>query len=57
MSIKDFKIDFDAQKSLALGEYKADENIQAKAQGMCGTGLQCAGGGGQCGFGVRCTGG
>ena len=57
MSIKDFKIDFDSKAGLAFGEHKAEENVQAKAQGMCGTGYQCAGGGGQCGTGYRCAGG
>ncbi|MBR2520206.1 MAG: hypothetical protein IKE46_10550 [Selenomonadaceae bacterium] len=61
MSIKDFKVDFDAQAGLLLGQVKADEttddNAQAKAYGACGFGTGCAGGGGQCGFGVRCAGG
>lgn len=57
MSIKDFAADFDARAGLALGEYKADDSAQAKAHGMCGGGLNCAGGGGQCGGGLNCTGG
>ena len=60
MSIKDFKVDFDAQAGLALGEHKAAEktdDAQSKAYGACGFGTGCAGGGGQCGFGVRCAGG
>lgn len=57
MSIKDFTADFDARAGLALGECKADDSAQAKAQGRCGFGAGCAGGGGQCGFGAGCAGG
>ena len=56
MSIKDFAADFDARTGLALGECKADDSAQAKAQGMCGGGLNCAGGGGRCSYGSRCSG-
>lgn len=61
MSIKDFTVaDFDTQTGLTLGESKVDEatdDAQSKAQGMCGTGLNCTGGGGQCGTRLRCAGG
>ena len=59
MSIKDFAADFDPKTSLALGECKVEDatQTQSKAQGACGFGVGCAGGGGQCGFGVRCAGG
>ncbi len=58
MSIKDFKISAaDASKGLTVGEYKdATEKVQAKVQGMCGAGLNCAGGGGMCGAGLNCAG-
>lgn len=61
MSIKDFTVaDFDTQTGLTLGESKVDEatnDAQPKAQGRCGFGAGCAGGGGQCGFGAGCAGG
>lgn len=61
MSIKDFAVEFDAQAGLMLGQTVADEttddNAQSKAQGMCGTGYRCTGGGGMCGTGYRCAGG
>lgn len=57
MSIKDFAVAFDVKAGLALGEYKTNDTIQAKAYGMCGSGYSCSGGGGQCGSSYECTGG
>lgn len=59
MSIKDFKISaVDSSKGLSIGEYKdaAEEKILSKADGRCGVGMNCAGGGGQCGVGMNCAG-
>lgn len=43
MSIKDFKISaVDTSKGLALGEYKAEEKVQAKADGRCSYGSSAA---------------
>lgn len=60
MAIKDFAAEFDAQAGLTFGEYKTDDATdaaQSKAQGMCGTGYRCSGGGGMCGTGYQCSGG
>ena len=60
MSIKDFKgVAFDSKSGLTLGEHKADNtnDAQSKAQGICGSGFNCAGGGGYCGGGFNCAGG
>ena len=57
MSIKDFKISaVDTSKGLALGKYKAEEKVQAKADGRCSYGSSCSGGSGQCSYGSNCGG-
>jgi len=57
MSIKDFKISaVDTSKGLALGEYNAEEKVQAKADGRCSYGSSCSGGSGQCSYGSNCGG-
>ena len=58
MSLKDFKISaVDSSQGLSLGEYSISEKISAKANGRCGYGAGCSGGGGQCGYGAGCSGG
>lgn len=42
---------------LRLGKIKEAEFGLSEAQGNCGFGANCAGGGGQCGFGANCAGG
>ena len=59
MTLKDFKISaVDTSKGLTLGEVKTEtaEKISAKAQGACGMGYECAGGGGRCGMSYNCAG-
>ena len=48
---------FKSGGNLQLGKMKDIELGLSEAQGQCGFGAGCAGGGGDCGFGAGCAGG
>jgi len=48
---------FKRDGEISLGNMKNTEFGLSEAQGMCGIGAGCAGGGGQCGIGAGCAGG
>lgn len=60
MKLEQFEMSvFSVGEGLKIGQAIVNENRQtpSEAQGRCGSGFNCSGGGGQCGSGFNCGGG